>query len=127
MKKSPIYQKMTLGERQTADFLSSLGIYWKFHYPVTVYDKEDLARIYYPDFYLPQFGIYVEVCGANRKQEYDRRKRLYFANNVKVIFVETYKDRAKWKMFLLSSLFRIQVERITHLYTIAEEKLFLVV
>ena len=47
--------------------------------------------IYYPDFFLPQFGVYIEVCGAKRDDEYERRKKLYFSNNIKVIFVETFK------------------------------------
>ena len=119
-----VYEKMTQGERETADFLTSLGVYWKYHQSVTINDEEDLQRIYYPDFFLPQFGVYIEVCGADRKEEYDRRRKLYFKNNIKIIFVETFKDCRKWKMFLLSSLFKIQVERMSLLYSIAEEMIF---
>jgi hypothetical protein len=39
-----VYEKMTRGERLTAEFLTSLGIFWKFHHPVTIYDEEDLPR-----------------------------------------------------------------------------------
>lgn len=119
-----IYDKMTQGERQTADYLTYLGIFWKYHHPVTITDEEDLSRIYYPDFFLPQFGVYIEVCGANRKKEYTRRKKLYFKNNIKVVFVETFKDGTKWKFFLLHSLFKTQVERMSLLYAIAEENIF---
>ena len=119
-----VYEKMSFGEKQTADFLTALGIYWKFHHPVTIYDEEDLPRIYYPDFFISQFGVYIEVCGSDRKEEYNRRKKLYFANNIKVIFVETFKDSVKWKAFLLDSLFNIQIERMAILYTSAWEKVY---
>jgi hypothetical protein len=123
MMNGSVYEKMTQGEKQTSDFLTALGIFWRFHHPVTIYDEENLQRIYYPDFFLPQFGAYIEVCGAKREDEYERRKKLYFANNIKVIFVETFKDCKKWKAFLLDSLFKIQVERMAILYTSAWEKI----
>ena len=124
MMNGSVYEKMTLGEKQTADFLTSLSIFWRFHHPVTIYDEENLPRIYYPDFFLPQFGVYIEVCGSNRKEEYDRRKKIYFANNIKVIFVETFKDSVKWKTFLLNALYSIQVERMAILYTSIGQKIF---
>jgi hypothetical protein len=119
-----VYSKMTQGEKQTADFLTSLRIFWRYHHPVTIYDEENLPRIYYPDFFLPQFGVYVEVCGAKRDDEYERRKNLYFANNIKVIFVETFKHHQEWKSFLLDNILTIQMDRVNLLFASARDKVF---
>jgi hypothetical protein len=124
MANGSIYDKMTLGEKETADFLSSLKIYWKFHHPVTISDEESLQRIYYPDFFLPEFGVFVEVCGADREKEYKRRKKIYFDNNIKVIFLETFKDNYKWKSHFLEYLFKIQIDRMMILYNSTWDKAF---
>ena len=48
-------------------------------------------RTFYPDFYLTEIHLYVEVCGAQRDDDYSRWNEIYKKNNVPIIFIETYK------------------------------------
>jgi hypothetical protein len=62
-------------------------------------DLENRPRVYSPDFYLPQLGLYIEVCGAERDYEY--RKKVYLKNHVPIIFVETWKyDKNQWQKYI---------------------------
>lgn len=119
-----IYDKMTQGERQTADYLTYLGIFWKYHHPVTITDEEDLSRIYYPDFSSRSSEFISKYAGLIEKKSILEGRSCILKNNIKVVFVETFKDGTKWKFFLLHSLFKTQVERMSLLYAIAEENIF---
>ena len=68
--------------------------------PLTRIGQED-GR--FSDFYLKEFGLYVEVCGAQR-DDYQRRKEIYKKNDIEIIFIETYKGSNKWQYFLNKSI-----------------------
>ena len=104
-------KKMTKGEKSVAIYLNDLKIKWKYENPVVVVDGKELSRTWYPDFFLPDFGVYIEVCGLERKKDYDYRERVYNKNNVKCIFVHTYKDVGIWKHYLKARLREIQEDR----------------
>ncbi len=78
MSNETIFDKMSKPEKEVADFLTEFGIWWIYEQPVIVKDEGDRQRNYYPDFYLNDFGVYVEVCGADRKRDYERRQEIYF-------------------------------------------------
>lgn len=86
-----VYDKMSSGENQVSDFLKSLGIYWIFESPVFVTDDKKRPRVWTPDFYLPEFGMYIEVMGPNGNYEY--REYVYQLNNIPVLFIDPYKDK----------------------------------
>lgn len=74
----------SLGEKRIADYLSRNGINY-------IYEKEAVAKFFifsstigYPDFYLPDYGIYVEYWGLVGAD--DRRTR------------ESYIRQMRWKM-----------------------------
>lgn len=56
-------------EVEVAKFLDSYNIQWEK--PITGFDYiyEGKTHIYYPDFYLPDFNIYIEVKGYKRKRD----------------------------------------------------------
>ena len=114
MPNETIFDKMTKSEKEVADFLTEFGIWWNLKHPVVVYDDEDLQRNYYPDFYLSEYGVYLEVCGSE-KFDYEFRSKIYYKNHIKVIFVHTYKDKRKWKEHLIDKLATIEVERFSML------------
>ena len=58
-----IFDKMSEPEKEVGKFLEELGIWWKYEYPIFVYDDNDRPRIWTPDFFLPLLGMYLEVCG----------------------------------------------------------------
>ena len=110
--------KMSYAERRVADFLTEKNIYWEFEKSVFVKDEEERPRTWSPDFYLTNLSIYVEVCGADRPNDYEYRKRIYKKNNIPIIFVETFKDEGSWKHYLLS--------RITEIPRICQIRAFVV-
>ncbi|MCW3989368.1 MAG: hypothetical protein NWE88_04755 [Candidatus Bathyarchaeota archaeon] len=104
-------ENMTGPEREVGEFLSSLGVWWKYEHPLFVYDDNERPRIWAPDFFLPKLGIYIEVCGTYRT-DYDYRERIYDKNVSKIIFVHYYKEEEKWRTFLVQRLLDIQLKRL---------------
>ena len=100
MKNKSIYDKMTKAERKVAELLKELGIKWTYEHPVFVRDENKRPRIWVPDFYLIQFGIYVEVCGSE-DFNYKYRRKIFDKNGIKVIFLHLYKETNKWKYHLM--------------------------
>jgi hypothetical protein len=73
MVKESVYDRMTNAEKEVAYLLKEYRIRWAYEQPVFVWDEDDRPRVWTPDFYLAQFGIYLEVCGS-RDFNYDYRK-----------------------------------------------------
>jgi hypothetical protein len=69
-------EEMSNPEKEVGEFLSELGLWWKYESPLYLLDESDRPRIWTPDFYLPLLNMYVEVCG-DRKFDYDYRERVY--------------------------------------------------
>ena len=97
---------MTNAEREVAELLRGMGIKWRYEHPVFVWDENKRPRVWTPDFYLKQFGVYVEVCGSENFN-YDYRRKIYDNNGYLVIFLHLYKDTEKWKNHLINYLERI--------------------
>jgi len=103
-----IYESMTKSEKEVADFLKERGIWWIYEQPLFVTDDKLRPRLWTPDFFLPDFGIYIEVCG-NSKTDYSFRKMVYKLEETVIIFLHTYKDG--WKFFLKKRLQEIHEKR----------------
>ncbi len=88
-------------EKNIAQYLDKKGIRWKHEFPVIVKDEDGKLRVWYPDFYLPDLGLFVEVCGSEKdKDEKYRRKCIYKENGITVVFLDYWKDEKLWKSFL---------------------------
>lgn len=59
-------------EVRIAGLLDREGIAYRYEHPLAVADQGK-ARIGYPDFYLPEYGMIIEYFGINGDAEYDRR------------------------------------------------------
>ena len=105
-----IYDDMKKSEKQVADYLEQLGLWWKYQAPVFVYDEKKRPRVWTPDFYIPKLGIYIEVCGTS-KFDYEYRERIYDENGYSVVFVHVYKGRRVWKPFLVDRVRQIEESR----------------
>ena len=101
MKQISVYDRMTNAEREVAHLLKEMSIRWTYEHPVFVWDENKRPRVWAPDFYLSQFGIYVEVCGS-KDFDYEYRKNIYENNKLNVIFLHAYKKTNKWKKYFLS-------------------------
>lgn len=103
--------KVSKPELEVYNFLSK---YFKVLYeqPIYVTDLEERPRVWSPDFYLPELGIYIEVCGAERYKDYVYRKKVYSKNLIPVIFVETYKYHPnQWKKYIFIGIMDKHKER----------------
>jgi len=103
LKQVSVYDKMTKAEREVAEMLKNMGIRWTYEHPVFVWDENKRPRVWAPDFYLPQFGIYVEVCGSE-EFDYEYRRKIFDKNGHKVIFLHLYKESEKWVFHLIKYL-----------------------
>jgi hypothetical protein len=96
MRKESVYDRMTNAEKEVANVLKNLGIKWSYEQPVFVWDDDRRPRVWAPDFYLTQFGIYLEVCGSTNF-DYNYRKRIFSNNGYCVIFLHVFKGTEQWE------------------------------
>lgn len=101
---------MSAPEEQVSDYLKMLGLSRIYQSPVFVYDDKNRPRVWTPDFYIPELGMYVEVCGSERFN-YTFRKKIYSKNGLSVIFIHFYKEKGKWKTYLVSKIKEIEEQR----------------
>ena len=84
-----------------------------YEVPICVHDEEGRLRIWYPDFYLPKLGIYIEVCGTERgRKEKIRRKHVFEENEIPVVFLHYYKSDKDWGRYLESEINSIERGRL---------------
>ncbi len=92
-------KEMSIQEEKVARFLDELGLLKYYESPVFIIDDKKRPRVWSPDFFLPELGIYVEVCGAKRRA-YKYRREIYQKNKIPVIFVKTYFEENSWKKWI---------------------------
>ena len=102
-----IYADMTDTEKQVAEYLTQLGLYWRFEFPLFVYDERNRPRVWTPDFNIPRLNMFIEVCGSE-EFDYDYRNRVYRKNGFYVIFLQVYKEPEKWKNHLIKKMMEIE-------------------
>ena len=52
---------MTYPEKKVAEYLRKMNIEWVYEQLMFVWDDDGRPRVWTPDFYLTQFGIYFGV------------------------------------------------------------------
>ncbi|MFH0798485.1 MAG: hypothetical protein V1906_03680, partial [Candidatus Woesearchaeota archaeon] len=90
-----IYEEMTSSEKEVATYLQEINIWWQYEQPIYVLDDKDRPRVWTPDFYLSELGIYIEVCGS-KNFNYEFREKVYKKNKVPIIFIHRYKEKEAW-------------------------------
>jgi len=100
---SSTYHDMTESERQVSEYLNKLELDHIFQFPVFVYDDKNRPRVWSPDFYIPELGMYVEVQGS-KDVNYDYRKTIYKKNGIPIIFIHFFKDEEKWKNYFIVTM-----------------------
>ena len=95
------------GERRIAATLGQYGIPFVYDQPVTL-RYQDRTRAFRPDFYLPEFNLYIEYYGRVGNQNYDLRtidkQTAYAANNLNVIPLYPWDLIQDWPNYLLDRL-----------------------
>jgi len=106
----PSHLEMSAPEERVSDYLTELGLYWIYQSPIFIHDEKKRPRVWTPDFYLPGLGLYIEVYGSERFN-YSYRKRIYQKNGFPVIFIHYYKEKNKWKTYLVRKIKEIEDQR----------------
>jgi hypothetical protein len=117
MQRESIYNRMTKSEKEVANVLKEFGIQWSYEQPVFLWDENKRSRVWTPDFYLNQLGIYLEVCGSQHF-DYDYRRRIFNMNGYPVIFIHMFKETGQWKGHFLKYLQFFLMNRNDNFYKI---------
>jgi hypothetical protein len=101
-----VYEDMTDSEKKVADCLQELGLWWWYRFPVFIYDETE-KRVWTPEFYIPELGMYIEVC-SKKREDYEHRETLFNKNGYQIVFLHLYKEQKKWKKYLVTRLKEIE-------------------
>ena len=101
---------MRQSEKEVAECLEKLGLNWVFESPIFVYDEKERPRVWTPDFYVPKLGVFIEVCGSE-VFNYEYRQKIYKKNGYHVVFLHHYKEKGKWKTYLVKRIMEIEEQR----------------
>ena len=109
----------SVGERKIAEVFDNYGISYKYESPVLVLVDQNKPRIWYPDFYLPTFGVYVEHYGFKGNPNYDKfrtRKELAYRNaGIEVVAIDPSVAQHKLDSYLVNEIYRVQRHRYEHI------------
>ena len=98
------------GERRIAYFLDNNSIRYQYEQGVLINSYYGKSRIWYPDFYLPEFKSYVEYFGMAGRPCYDRgikqKENVYSKMGLDVISVYPWMFKEDWKGYLMRGLKR---------------------
>ncbi|RJR23650.1 MAG: hypothetical protein C4582_05305 [Desulfobacteraceae bacterium] len=103
------------GERRIAYFLEANKM--KYHYEpgVLVNSPQSKPRIWYPDFYLPEFGSYIEYYGLVGRDNYDRgikrKNAAYSEMGLDVIPVYPWTFAENWQHYIMQELKQTTLRR----------------
>lgn len=107
------------GELDIANFLTQNGIRYEYEKAYPVNTATDEYGQYHPDFYLPDYDIWIEYFGINRKGEVPS----YFEAKGDMTPSETYRQGMEWKRELHRGNETILIE--TYAYEKLEECLLI--
>jgi hypothetical protein len=103
------------GERKIAYFLTENEIRYQYEPGVLVNTSCDKPRIWYPDFYLPEFASYIEYFGLVGKQNYDEgiktKLSTYNQMGLDVIPVYPWTFNDDWQKYIMDELEKVTIGR----------------
>lgn len=109
------------GERKIAYFLDKHSIKYQYEAGVLVNSADEKHRLWYPDFYLPEFGAYIEYYGMVGKRNYDRgikaKQSVYSKMGMAVISVFPWMFAENWQQYITKELKRSTIRRYKNLTT----------
>jgi len=107
------------GERRIAYFLEKNSIRYQYEPGILVNALGEKLRIWYPDFYLPEFGTYIEYYGMAGGKNYDRgikaKQSLYSKMGMAVIPVYPWMFAKNWQKYVRKQLERSTLRRYKNL------------
>lgn len=109
------------GERQIAWLLKSRGIRFHYEHPLAVVDRGK-TRIWYPDFFLPEYGMVIEYIGMTGDSHYqkgvERKRDCYQAMGLPAILLDKEYFTGYWPGRLFSQI----EDKLAHALSRFQEK-----
>lgn len=109
MRTQSVYDDMSQAEREVAAYINQLGFWWTYEQPVYVTAEKDRPRIFCPDFYIADVGVYVEVIAYPALRDYERTWEVYQRNQIPILFIEV--NRYNWRDALREGIYNIHQQR----------------
>jgi len=107
------------GERKIAYFLDDNSIRYQYEPGVLVQTPYEKARIWYPDFHLPEFATYIEYFGMTGKKSYDEGTKMklstYEQMGMDVIPVYPWTFSNDWQKYIMNELEKSTLRRYNNL------------
>lgn len=94
------------GEMDIANFLTQNGIQYIYECPYKIDTRTNQFEQYKPDFYLPEYDIYIEYFGINKNGDVPA----YFRGYNGMTATQAYQESMKWKRKLHSANGTVLVE-----------------
>jgi hypothetical protein len=102
-------------EVQIAGRLHREGIAYRYKHPLAVIDRGKV-RIWYPDFYLPEYGMMIEYFGVHGDTEYDRRtehkRKVYRNTGIEGVFLNEEMLKRQWPTGIIRQMEDVLQQRL---------------
>lgn len=106
------------GEKQIARMLRRHGMRFFYEHPVAVRDRGKV-RVWYPDFWLPNFGIALEYAGVDGSEDYrngiEHKKAVYQTNGLSCVFLDPESIHGYWPGQVIQEIRHALTVRLAHL------------
>ena len=107
------------GEVQIARLLQRNRIAYKYEYPLAVVDQGK-TKIWYPDFYLPEYAMIIEYFGMNGNSSYDEQARkkleVYKKTGIEGLFLKSDSLKGDWPNTIMRQIEDILKNRLDRFY-----------
>jgi hypothetical protein len=114
---TPAYRSKA--EIQIARLLDREGIAFRYEHPLAVVDRSR-TRIWYPDFYLLEYGMIVEYFGMNDDPGYRKRAehkmQVYRETGIEGVFLTEESFQGDWPARVVGQIEGILRERTDRFY-----------
>lgn len=95
------------GEVQIARLLERHGMLYRYEHPLAVVDNGK-TKIWYPDFYLPEYGMIIEYFGLNGDSGYRARAKhkveVYRSMGIEGLFLSEDSFRGDWPTKIMGQI-----------------------
>jgi hypothetical protein len=103
------------GERQIARMLAGYGVRFLYEHPVAVVDRGKV-RLWYPDWWLPDYCIAMEYIGIEEDGDYSRgaarRKSVFEQAGIPYLTIRKSELHGNWPKRILADIHATLVERL---------------
>ena len=115
----PRYHFRSEGEQKIATYLEDNSTKYQYESSLLINSNNGKPRIWYPDFYLPEFKTYIEYYGLAGQQNYQkgiqRKESAYSKMGLDVISVYPWMFTEDWKTYIMKELKKSSVRQYRNL------------